>query len=327
MMRDMQDGDKAGVEGTPTVFINGQHYNGSLELEPMRAVIDGGAEKNGQEVGVRMHSTIRPALAVACVCFAALLSSQSTPREQVGPLPGGGFLLNSGWRLDPAGKQVALATLPDVHRPVARRQVPAGAQRRIPAAEHQRHRHRVRRGDRVSVPVADGWLGLAISPKGDRVYVGGGSTAAVFEFALRRWRADGRRALFPSWGSRSRTTRRTSSATWRSRPTGACIYAADLYRDSIVVINPQSGMVIDRYKTGRRPYRILFHPDGKIFFVTHWADGTMGHYDAATGSQLGDGAHRRASDAIWCGATAARRSGAGRADLCRAHLRGRREYQ
>src|SRR5437879_7479511 len=45
-------------------------------------------------------------------------------------------------------------------------------------------------------------------------------------------------------------------------------------------------MVINRYKTGRRPYRILFHPDGKSFFVTHWADGSMGHYDTATGSQL-----------------------------------------
>ncbi len=33
-------------------------------------------------------------------------------------------------------------------------------------------------------------------------------------------------------------------------------------------------MVIERFKTGRRPYRILFHPDGKSFFVTSWADGT-----------------------------------------------------
>src|SRR5207302_4860049 len=63
---------------------------------------------------------------------------------------------------------------------------------------------------------------------------------------------------------------------------------------------PQSGMVIGKYKTGRRPYRILFHPDGKSFFVTHWADGGMGHYDTATGSSLGIvriGAHP--SDMVW----------------------------
>ena len=45
----MQDGDKAGVEGTPTVFINGQHYNGSLELEPMRAVIEAELKKTGKK--------------------------------------------------------------------------------------------------------------------------------------------------------------------------------------------------------------------------------------------------------------------------------------
>lgn len=40
ILKDMDDGDKAGVEGTPSVFINGRKYNGSLELEPMRKVID-----------------------------------------------------------------------------------------------------------------------------------------------------------------------------------------------------------------------------------------------------------------------------------------------
>src|SRR5580700_5817260 len=54
----------------------------------------------------------RAALAVAFISLAALLSSQPAPREQVGPLPNGTFLLNSGWRLDPAGKQVPLDTLP-----------------------------------------------------------------------------------------------------------------------------------------------------------------------------------------------------------------------
>ncbi len=52
-------------------------------------------------------------------------------------------------------------------------------------------------------------------------------------------------------------------------PDGRLLYAAELYKDDVAVVNPQSGMVISRYKTGRRPYRILFHPDGKSFFVTH----------------------------------------------------------
>ena len=36
------------------------------------------------------------------------------------------------------------------------------------------------------VPVADGWLGLAFSPDGTRVYVGGGSKYASTNFRFRR---------------------------------------------------------------------------------------------------------------------------------------------
>lgn len=39
VMRDMQDGDKAGVEGTPSIFINGKPYRGTLDLEQIRPVI------------------------------------------------------------------------------------------------------------------------------------------------------------------------------------------------------------------------------------------------------------------------------------------------
>jgi protein-disulfide isomerase len=38
--RDVEDGDRAGVEGTPSVFINGRKYNGELDLPAIRRVID-----------------------------------------------------------------------------------------------------------------------------------------------------------------------------------------------------------------------------------------------------------------------------------------------
>src|SRR5882757_10035581 len=37
--RDTADGDKAGVDGTPTFFINGQHYNGDLALDAIRPIL------------------------------------------------------------------------------------------------------------------------------------------------------------------------------------------------------------------------------------------------------------------------------------------------
>ena len=41
VLRDHADGDKAGVEGTPTVFINGQRYNGDLAPDAIKPVIEG----------------------------------------------------------------------------------------------------------------------------------------------------------------------------------------------------------------------------------------------------------------------------------------------
>ena len=41
VLRDQADGDKAGVEGTPTVFLNGQRYNGDLAPDAIKPVIEG----------------------------------------------------------------------------------------------------------------------------------------------------------------------------------------------------------------------------------------------------------------------------------------------
>jgi protein-disulfide isomerase len=37
---DLQDGDRAGVEGTPSIYINGRKYNGALDLPAIRTIID-----------------------------------------------------------------------------------------------------------------------------------------------------------------------------------------------------------------------------------------------------------------------------------------------
>jgi YVTN family beta-propeller protein len=240
----------------------------------------------------------RIALAIAVLSLAALLGSQPSPREQVGPLPGGGFLLNSGWRLDPVGRQVALDTLPmstALSRDGKYLLVLNGGYKPPSVSVIETSSGRVT----GSVPVADGWLGLAISPKGDMVYVGGGSRASLFEFAF----ANG--VLTPARTFAVVPPEQRGPQDFIGdvafSPDGRLLYAANLYKDSIVVVNPQSGMVIGQFKTGRRPYRILFHPDGKSFFVTHWADGTLGQYETAGGTPMGQavrvGAH--ASDMLW----------------------------
>jgi len=226
---------------------------------------------------------MKPFLLILLLSLAALLVSQPAPREQVGPLHSGGFLLNSGWRLRPAGHQVAVGTLPmsSALSPDGKFLLVLNGGYNPPsisildvAAETEIGR----------TPVEDGWLGLTFSPKGDFVYVGGGSRAEVLQFKYANGALTEKRS-FPVVLAAKRTVKDFVGDVAIS-PDGRLIYAADLFHDSVVVINPQSGMLIERFKTGRRPYRILFHPDGKSFFVTSWTDGSLGHYQTDNGALL-----------------------------------------
>ena len=241
---------------------------------------------------------IRAALAAAFILIAAVLGSQPAPPERVGPLPGGGFLLSSGWKIDPAGNQVALDTFP-----MSSALSPDGKYLLVLNGGYKPPTISVIELDpaRVvnSVRVQDGWLGLAFAPKSNKLYVGGGSRAAVFEFTFENGTLTPGRTLSMLAEGQQRTARDFIGDVAFS-PDGKLMLAADLYHDSVLAVNPATGQVQARYKTGRRPYRILFHPDGQSFFVTHWADGSAGHYDASSGSLLATlrlGAHP--TDMVW----------------------------
>lgn len=218
------------------------------------------------------------------VALAALLSSQPAPREQVGPLPDGGFLLNSGWRLSPAGKQVALDTFP-----MSMALTPDGKHLLVLNGGYKPPSISVidtaSAAETGRTPVPDAWLGLTFTPKGDLVYIGGGSQAAVLEFSFVEGRLTPTRTF--AVVAEDKRTHQDFIGDVALSPDGRLLYAADLYRDSVVVINPQSGIVIERIKTGRRPYRILFHPDGKSFFVSSWTDGSVYHHESEKGTLLG----------------------------------------
>lgn len=228
-----------------------------------------------------MRWLIFPALLLAGI----LLVSQSRPPSRVGPQADGSVVLPTGWSIRPAGRQIATGTMP-----MASQLTPDGKFLLVlhggymppslvvfdaaSMAEIQR------------VPVPDGWLGLTITANGRQVYVGGGATSAVYEFNLS---AEGKLSAartFPLVAAAQRVHQDFSGDVAMS-PDGRLLYVAMLYRDAIFVINPQSGMVIERWKTGRRPYRILFHPDGKSFYVSSWADAAVWHHRSNDGQRIG----------------------------------------
>ena len=110
-----------------------------------------------------------------------VLQTPQTARapQHVGKLPDGGFLLNSGWTIRPAGEQVAVDTLPmssAVSRDGKWLLVLNGGYNPpsisvIDVATHKEV-------GRTRLP--DCWLGLTVAPNDDLVFVGGGSTASVY---------------------------------------------------------------------------------------------------------------------------------------------------
>src|SRR5215813_13552094 len=170
----------------------------------------------------------RFALAAAVVILAAVLGSQPVPREQVGPLPGGGFLLNSGWRLDPVGKQIPLDTLP-----MSTALSPDGKYLLVLNGGYKPPSISVldaASGAPVSsTPVPDGWLGLAFQPRSDRVYAGGGSKSSIYEFRFVDGKLEPTRT-FPASAAEKPTSKDFLGDVAFS-PDGRLLYAADLYQD------------------------------------------------------------------------------------------------
>jgi len=237
--------------------------------------------------------------ALIVAAMAALSSPEPAPREQVGLLPDGGFLLNSGWRVKAAGTQVPLDTLPmsSVLSKDGRFMIVLNGGYRPPSLTVLDTKSNTVVG---RTPVPDAWLGLALAPDGKTIWVGGGSKASIFEFSF-----DGQNGTLQA--TRTLALVPAQQRTFRDfigdvavSPDGRLLYACDIYHDMIQVVNPQSGMLVEHFKTGRRPYRILFDPDGKSFFVTSWADGSMYRHQTSDGSQLQNirlGAHP--TDMVW----------------------------
>ncbi len=220
---------------------------------------------------------------IGALAAGAILVSQTAVRERVGQMADGGFLLSSGWRIKPAGAQIPVDTFPmsTAITPDKKFLLVLNGGYNPPSVSVID----IAAGKELSrSPVPDGWLGLTMTKAGDRVYVGGGSRAAVYVFKL----ADGvltPLALWPIVADKDRKPEDFIGDVQLS-PDGHLLYAADLYRDAVVVVNPQSGLVISRFKTGRRPYRILFHPSGKSFYVSTWASGTIERYDTSNGNLM-----------------------------------------
>ena len=191
--------------------------------------------------------------------------------------------LPNGWRLTPAGRQVPLSTLP----------------MSIALAPGGKHAIALNGGflpptlsvidtaagrETARVPVKDAWHGLTFNASGDKLYVGGGSEAAVFEFNFQ----DGKLTAGRVFPVRPAAERRPSDHVGdvALSPDGRFLYVANLFRNRVTVMNASTGFVVKEFSTGFRPYRLLMSPSGKTLFISHWAESSIGVYSLDDGRLL-----------------------------------------
>lgn len=218
------------------------------------------------------------------ILLAAALTSAPSLVETIGPQADGSTVLATGWKIQPVGKQITVGTLPmsSALSPDGKYLLVLNGGYNPPGISVIDTASATELG---RTPLGDAWLGLTFSSDGSKVYAGGGSQAKVYELKFAQGKLEPSREF--TIVAAAERKHEDFIGDVKVSPDGRMLYAADLFHNRINVINLQSGRVIEQYKTGRRPYRILFHPDGKSFFVSSWADGTIYHHDASTGEQLG----------------------------------------
>jgi YVTN family beta-propeller protein len=192
--------------------------------------------------------------------------------------------LPANWRVQPAGTQLALDSLPlsAVVSPDGKflLALNTGSRSSISVIETSAMKETAR------VAIADAGLGLAFSPDGRRVYAGSGSRNVVFEFTFSpAGELKASREISAGPSSAQAATMNFIGDVAVS-PDGRMVLAADLFHDRVLVINAQSGQVTAALKSGRRPYRILFHPDGQSYFVSSWADSSVYEYSLPSGTEM-----------------------------------------
>jgi DNA-binding beta-propeller fold protein YncE len=196
--------------------------------------------------------------------------------------PPEGQMLATGWRIKPAGTQVAVGSLP-----MSSAVSPDGRFLLVLNGGEPASISVIRVADLAEtsrVPLPAAWKGLTFSTDGRHVYAGGGRRYSVYELAFS---AEGALELTQEMRAAPSPGAGDFIGDVAIPPAGRLIYAADLLHDQILVFNPQSGLVIDRFRTGRRPFQILFHPDGKSYWVSSWADGAVYQHETGTGADFG----------------------------------------
>jgi YVTN family beta-propeller protein len=266
---------------------------------------------------------------MALAAFSSDAGAQNVAQSVAGPghsigeasafTPGpvaGGFDLPNGWRITPAGEQVAetgdlilnMTPSPDGKVLVA---MNSGYQPHALTVIDVKTRKVIQ-----TIPVLSAWLGFAWAPDGSTLYVSGGNTtgdkqqnrptmapiagpddppaakdptiAPVYAIPYRNGRLiDTEARVFNSPLSGPQTY-------WSGlarHPTKPLLYAAmrgvDSRLSTVVVFDATTRALVKQIPVGVSPYDVLLNKDGSRLYVSNWSSGNVSIIDTATDKVIG----------------------------------------
>jgi DNA-binding beta-propeller fold protein YncE len=242
-----------------------------------------------------MDSIVGRALVVFVAMLGICSSHAQTPRTLVGPEADGGFLLNTGWQIHPAGQTIPLSTLP-----MSLATSPDGQRIAVlnggylPASVDFLDMKMA--GKTSSVSITDAWRGLAFSADGTRLYVGNGARASISVFAVHggQLTLSGKMDLAP--GEDPHTLHLIADIL----PLHNRLLVLDTLQDRMLTVDPASGRVTRSTAVATYPYAMLLAPDGNSVYVSSWTTGAVIQYALPSGKELAHvavGAHP--TEMVW----------------------------
>ncbi|MFO7370404.1 MAG: hypothetical protein R6X09_09065 [Bacteroidales bacterium] len=111
------------------------------------------------------------------------------------------------------------------------------------------------------------FMGLAISPDDQTLYVAGGQSNKIYTFDLDSCKKSGEIECSGIWNNREINQGYLGDMVLSAN--GELLYAVDQINFCINIINTRSGAVLNRVATGRYPFGITLSPNGDKLFVAN----------------------------------------------------------
>jgi DNA-binding beta-propeller fold protein YncE len=222
-------------------------------------------------------------IATSMVALASVLVTAALADGQVAAAPSYTSPVATGARLDPVGRAIDLGNMP-----LAIALAPRGDKLAIVLSGWRQQGLQIvdlasgRVTQTLEQPAA--FYGAAFSSTGRELYVSGGNQDAIYCYSWNDTIASFEREIVLGTQKPDKTGSRYPAGIARSTK-GNLLYVAENVADSLVVIDPGTSSIVQRFPTDHYPYAVETAPDGMVY-VSAWGSTTLSVFRAGADGRL-----------------------------------------